>query len=462
MLHYSPSYASRLLRKPSFTLSIVPGPCQTYKVRLESPFTDLAPIEHTGYSHNLENNVPLLIDTTLENVQDTFFNSNALKIKPGQALKALVNLHNSGREIWLDIIGIKMLGRLWSYVRSIRSKIGNKINLRIELKAPAHWLIPIEILPLNQLPSIEPTANADWQKIQATAKELAAFSAEIRYLILPPEAVTQNKSSGDLLPSFKPIPATPSIPLLFLWCKGAPRAAEAQQYIWSLNNDVIKPKGPFPNRKSFNTPDSLAKLLIEKGNSSVNHDNDTPVRIVHVHSHGEIIKDYRIVPPGKEYRLQFCYEVKKEKRWNDFFNPSETRKVIVSKSHLSTAMLNIFVNGNQEEYHLSNFLEEIAPFIFINACHGNAKLPSGDLGLAEKFLESGYSAVIGPNVPIPGKVADYIAKHFYENLLSKTKNSTLATSILQARNDLLEEHNNPLGALYTVYGQSLLRIDWTH
>jgi hypothetical protein len=58
-------------------------------------------------------------------------------------------------------------------------------------------------------------------------------------------------------------------------------------------------------------------------------------------------------------------------------------------------------------------------------------------------------------VPIDGQVAEYIARRFYSHLLT---GCDLAAALLNARNDLLDQYGNPLGALYTIFGESGLYI----
>lgn len=400
---------------------------------------------HQAPIKRVEDDVLPLIRNTLESVRKELTLNLDYNNAPDRPADALKEMYRQGLSIWQPLIGNRGLIKLWSCMRQYREKNPGMIP-SIEFKAPADWVIPFEILPLDSFEETELPPIPE--QIKRYAKLFPAFSAEIRQIGLTPadgadESSPERMFGRDLLPSNKKIPGKPFIPLLFLWHEGGPQATEGMQAVWSLP-DTIRSDGPFPSVAANNTSAALARLLLEQGISLPSR--GIPYGIVHVHAHGEIptMKDIPDLTVAGRYKLRFGY---KKPAWFGFSSTIE--EVEVSNGDLASVTTRDM---------LSAPLAEAGPFIFINACGGNAPSFSGGLGLAKEFLERGYRAVIGPRVSIPGQVAEYMAKRFYEHLLA-VKGCTLGKALLLARNDLLNVKLNPLGALYTIFGESLLNIE---
>lgn len=501
-----PEYAS------SFTITFTLENQNEYKASLE---IGGCTFEHTD-DLSIFKNLPL-ITRNLEAVHKKLSDTESLEIFPYDAVKALIYLYEIGIKIWYKLIGNELLIKIWGYLDKVRR---NRRIVRIEVLTPPYWIVPIEILPLQSgdellsassdlLKSSEPSEskNSELKKnVFKLAYGLAGFTSEIRYLFL---------QKNFPFPSNDPISFKDFMPLLFLWYEGSPMAEEAKKFIFSLNSATpVKPDGAFPNNQKYNTPKSLAKLLIEQGASSARKNicknNGIPADIVHIHAHGEVpSQDCPKVTATDSYHLIFRYKSHKSLPsllYDKLVNQDE-EKVIVSNSDLDYAKSSLGYAESRatlrEEitllalwwkwclriqsdrsrkaeafnawfvslaYYLAYYIESKkveetfdrhGPFIFINACRSNAQSYIGSSGFAKDFLKDyGYRAVIGPTITIPGSVAEYIARHFYTHLLDKDKDITLALALLQAKRDLLEEHNNPLGMLYTIFGQSLLKIRW--
>lgn len=90
------------------------------------------------------------------------------------------------------------------------------------------------------------------------------------------------------------------------------------------------------------------------------------------------------------------------------------------------------------------------PLVFLNACESaaTAGYMSAD-SFPRHFRDWDSRAVLGVEVAVPDKIAAAFSRLFYEGLLDA--NLPLGSAVLQARQRLLAR-NNPLGILYTLYG----------
>lgn len=435
----------------SFTLMFLPLGDQRYQVRFERPDGGITSESlYYGYTQKIDA-IMLLLRTTLEKIREKLTLTLNLNIELNRAVAVLKEIYELGRSIWIQLLGKDGLRDLWVYTGRYRNNGNTNKTLRIEFIAPPHWIIPIEILPLGPQNTTELRPD-DLEAVKTFVRLLPAFSAEIRYLLWPakmsPAEAGDKSLRKNLLPSNMPIPIRPFIPLLFLWYEGGPQASEARQYIWSLDNTIIKPDGAFPNKTQFNTKESLSRLLMEQGTSLAREQGGTPVPIVHIHSHGDIpaIADIDKIHLGNIYQLIFGY----------YKNTDYLSKIIQKALLPEPENFEVSHGDLLKAIDINASLDEAGPFVFVNACGGVAPTYMGGLDLPSIFLENGYRAVIGSRVSIPGLVAEYIARQFYSYLL---KEHTLSECLLLSRNDLFNNYHNPSGVFYTIYGQSLLRID---
>ncbi|MBC7927821.1 MAG: CHAT domain-containing protein [Bryobacteraceae bacterium] len=97
----------------------------------------------------------------------------------------------------------------------------------------------------------------------------------------------------------------------------------------------------------------------------------------------------------------------------------------------------------------------VPPLVFFNACGASSIDPAVAATLPGTLLDWKFRAFIGPETRMPDDSASLLARYFYTSLL---EGKTIGQSLYEARRNLLYNHNNPLGLLYTLYGNPDLRI----
>ena len=100
-------------------------------------------------------------------------------------------------------------------------------------------------------------------------------------------------------------------------------------------------------------------------------------------------------------------------------------------------------------------LEQL-PLIFLNACGSSVISPNTSTSFPSHFLQFRSRGVIGTEASIPDAVAAEFARYFYSNLLG---GQTVGSSIYRARASLLSNRMNPLGLLYSYYGNPNLHVE---
>jgi hypothetical protein len=95
------------------------------------------------------------------------------------------------------------------------------------------------------------------------------------------------------------------------------------------------------------------------------------------------------------------------------------------------------------------------PLVVLNAC-GSSMIYPGKLGsFAEFMLQNGCRGFIGPEARIPDEVAAEFTREFYDRLLN---GYSIGMALQGTKWSLLRKYRNPLGILYTFYGNPEDRI----
>lgn len=89
--------------------------------------------------------------------------------------------------------------------------------------------------------------------------------------------------------------------------------------------------------------------------------------------------------------------------------------------------------------------------VFLNACGSQFVAPSAVGAVARELLRGGRDAVVTTWAEVTDDLAVATSKRFYEAFL---RGENVGVALREARIRLLLEHNNPLGLLYTIYGNS--------
>jgi hypothetical protein len=95
------------------------------------------------------------------------------------------------------------------------------------------------------------------------------------------------------------------------------------------------------------------------------------------------------------------------------------------------------------------------PLVFLNTCGSAVPHLASRVSFPEFFLDRQSLGVVGALCDISDDVAAHFAAVFYEALL---KGRTIGEAIYDARWHLMDRHGNPLGLLYTVYGNPDLKV----
>ena len=95
------------------------------------------------------------------------------------------------------------------------------------------------------------------------------------------------------------------------------------------------------------------------------------------------------------------------------------------------------------------------PLIILNACETGNLNPLYTSYFAGAFLKYGARGVVATECAVPDDFAADFAQHLYAHLLA---GEALGESLLATRRYFLEEHHNPLGLLYSMYGPPSIRL----
>jgi hypothetical protein len=111
--------------------------------------------------------------------------------------------------------------------------------------------------------------------------------------------------------------------------------------------------------------------------------------------------------------------------------------------------------ADQSTRKLSNHVVE-HPLVIMNACGSSALSARCAVSFPELFLDNGSRGFIGTEVAISDDIAAEFSRLFYEGFL--LRHEPIGVAVLQARRRLLGQ-GNPLGLVYSVYGDARLALE---
>jgi hypothetical protein len=101
------------------------------------------------------------------------------------------------------------------------------------------------------------------------------------------------------------------------------------------------------------------------------------------------------------------------------------------------------------------------PLIFINACQGGQMTTMFYQTLAFELLRQGAIGVAGAQIDIPAIFAAAYAKWVFERFFTKNNGRVrLGPLLREANQEFWNQHNNPLGVVYSLYRGVNCFIDW--
>ena len=95
------------------------------------------------------------------------------------------------------------------------------------------------------------------------------------------------------------------------------------------------------------------------------------------------------------------------------------------------------------------------PLVFLNACATVNPEMHDRSSFAKFFMQHQSLGVLGTFCDISSAVASHFARYFYQQLF---RGDTVGQALYAARWHLMEAHGNPLGLLYSFYGNADLRL----
>jgi hypothetical protein len=323
---------------------------------------------------------------------------------------ASLTLSTKERDLALETLramGTKLMGRILGKYRAGWHKGLGPGTLRygpnfpplmdVEISCNDQIVLPAEILPLADPIGSEPQAEL------RNAAALLGFGAACH------RATTATRAEADealLDPQA----------VRFYWHVGLRGAKE--QWKWLCKR--FEALGPHPEKDEDSR--ALAELIVLKRRGP----EPLAVAVEHFHCHHE-----RSNIPGTQEDVMRL----KAARWRWYSATPETR---ISADELVTL-------GRPA----------VAGLVFLNACSSQFVSPRAVSSFARELLLNGRNAVVTTWADVPDDVAFTIACFFYEALL---RGDTVGASLREARIRLLLEKNNPLGLLFTVYGDSRFRL----
>lgn len=352
--------------------------------------------------------------------------SSSLPASPYDAQQSLALLVGFGREVWGALIeapddtkAILAIRRHLDERRHERAKIyGVGAPVYIELVAPKDWQVPIELIGL-----LSSTVATGWQSV---ATQLPTFEAVVRHTITkypyPPSSELRRFGRG--------------IPLSYLYYAPDTVAGRVTEYFRDNLSETIVLSGPYP-KPGVTGRDSESALADEILLPSVfaDHGRYYPSQVLHVHAHGKTGSNVLMNPTC----LIFGYRA----GW--------LGKSLV-KHAVSTAVLRdradkLMANGSMD-------YRRYGPLAFLNACGAGASVEYGVASFVEMLIGYGYRAVLGPRVDMPARIADEMARAFYDWFFS---GATLGHALHHAVRELSAQ-NSILGGLYVCYGSPDLAV----
>ncbi|MUG93165.1 CHAT domain-containing protein [Scytonema sp. UIC 10036] len=104
------------------------------------------------------------------------------------------------------------------------------------------------------------------------------------------------------------------------------------------------------------------------------------------------------------------------------------------------------IDSNFLECYESNWLHH--PLVFLNGCATGDYGPESYVSLIDDFLNAGASGVVGTECPVSENLAEYYAIEVFKRLFA---GEPMGQSMLAVRRELLQQHYNPLGLVYSLY-----------
>jgi hypothetical protein len=283
----------------------------------------------------------------------------------------------------------------------------------IDIVAPADAFLPVELFPLFD--QHWPDAIESWDQLQTAALSFVGFSAVTRRV--PPNGL----QAGSGLKS-KPLP------IAFVPYEGMPAASVEADRLACLADVALDE--PLPHRQL--AKDEAARIL--------------SARIWN----GE--GTYGLWGTLNDEILHFACHCDSDSRSGGDWSLTVGTKL---GSRVKMGELGVQLARRRRE---GKAIHRATPLVFMNACGTSSINSSSAASFVSLFLDNRSRVFIGTETRVPDEFAAAFSQVFYRRLLNSM---TVAGAIHGAKWDMLERYKNPLGILYTLYGDPDLRVDET-
>ena len=212
--------------------------------------------------------------------------------------------------------------------------------------------------------------------------------------------------------------------------------ASLQEGYFNSHADAISLVGPVPDATQ-GLPISLASQLLDPTVDSLKAGRRLTGldQVVHLHCHHEATPREIDDPAPMESKLVF----------SDSSPPFE-----VTYSQLLDGLIEQKTRLDLKKKGIDR------PLVFLNACRGDFH-PLSAQSFSRLLIQNGNRGVVSTSIKVPDDAAARFAKFFYDKLFWKS-GTTVGMALQQAKMELLKNHNNPLGILYTYSGDPDLMI----
>lgn len=282
----------------------------------------------------------------------------------------------------------------------------------LQVEAPYTAMYPFEVIPLFDLSKL-PNRIGDQLTLAAVARRFVGFSMVVRRLV---SRTTVGHSSQ--LP--RPMRVT------FLHDVSLEAAKRELAFFAHADPTAIHLEGPWPTGETSKT--DLVRALFDPDVEFADWPQSTPREVVHFACHC----DTR-AKSSSDYTLRLRGE--------------------------DSPQLDLRLKDLQVEYvaraSQDNARKTIRPFVFINACGSSHVESMTGASLHAFFLRERHIGVIGTETEVSDDLAAEISGQFYRRLLL---GEDMGTALQRAKWTILQRYRNPLGLLYTMYGDTRLRV----
>ena len=275
----------------------------------------------------------------------------------------------------------------------------------VEITTPRDFDYPFELIPWHRV-------NDDVTDPVVHARALLGMSAIVRRRLL--NVSEWNNGSAK-------ISNVPDLPVTVFQHKDFAGAGSEAEYLERVGG-IVKVYGPLPKAPGF-AKLALVQHLLDSRTDLDNSGHTSPASILHLACHcctTSTNSDDHEIDVGGADGIAKLGEL----------------KMFASKPQAWNAPLP-------------------RPLVFLNACASAVPQPASRVSFHDFFLAQHTLGIVGTLCDISDDVAGHFAAVFYESLL---KGRSIGAAMYDARWHLMEVHGNPLGLLYTFYGNPDLKV----